>query len=274
MTSNARDIQANKIMTQRAANESQNLFIAQKEQRTMLDSCGANCGWTAAIVSCLCFGTFAVPIKSRQAEKVDVDPLVFHTYKVIMCFITSWIVLPLGQDFYFTPWAFVSNLFWVPASMAAVFAVKNAGLAMTHGVCCTGIVLVSFVWGIFIFNEKIKSKVNASLAILLVVIGIWGMSVYSSPEFEQSNLDNENDKMTPSKASTVTLSSESSSILNYKDASYGGMDNADTDYAITDYETIGVPLESTSFLLPRKRKLSNRTLGLLAAVFNGLWGGR
>ena len=33
------------------------------------------CGYAAAFVSCVAFGSFAVPIKCHAVQKVDVDPL-------------------------------------------------------------------------------------------------------------------------------------------------------------------------------------------------------
>ncbi len=51
----------------------------------MFDALVAVSGWLAAIVSCFSFGSFAVPIKSNECQKNDVDPLVFQTYKTAMC---------------------------------------------------------------------------------------------------------------------------------------------------------------------------------------------
>ena len=92
------------------------------------------CGWAAAACSMLAGGSFGVPIKSEAARSVDIDPLVFQSYKTFMCFATSWLIL-LWQPaaifnvgaggeqqqeqinnalFTFSPWGIVSGLFWVP----------------------------------------------------------------------------------------------------------------------------------------------------------------
>jgi len=85
----------------------------------------------AAAASCLAFGSFGVPIKGKAATSVDVDPLVFQSYKTFMCFVTSWIfLLLLGEEVTFSPWGIVSGLFWVPGGVATVYAVKSAGLAI------------------------------------------------------------------------------------------------------------------------------------------------
>lgn len=80
----------------------------------------------AAFGSMLAFGSFGVPIKSEAARSVDVDPLVFQTYKTAMCFATSWLILLTGSEsFTFTPWGIVSGLFWVPGYVDISF-LQNA----------------------------------------------------------------------------------------------------------------------------------------------------
>jgi hypothetical protein len=61
----------------------------------MSNVCDA-CGWAAAFGGMLAFGTFGAPIKSDVARSVDIDPLVFQSYKTTMCFLTSWLVLLYG----------------------------------------------------------------------------------------------------------------------------------------------------------------------------------
>jgi hypothetical protein len=61
----------------------------------MSNVCDA-CGWAAAFGGMLAFGTFGAPIKSDVARSVDIDPLVFQSYKTTMCFLTSWLILLTG----------------------------------------------------------------------------------------------------------------------------------------------------------------------------------
>jgi hypothetical protein len=56
------------------------------------------CGWLAAIGSMLAFGSFGVPIKSEACQRLQVDPLVFQSYKTAMCFFTSWLILFFGRS--------------------------------------------------------------------------------------------------------------------------------------------------------------------------------
>jgi glucose uptake protein GlcU len=112
-------------------------------------------GWMSAFISCIAFGSFAVPVKVKRARECNVDPLVFQSYKTFMCFITSFLTIPIfNVDFNFTPYGIVSGIFWVPAGVAAIYAVQNAGLAVSQGLWSSIIVLVSFTWGIFFFMNK------------------------------------------------------------------------------------------------------------------------
>lgn len=140
-------------------------------------------GWTAALISAIAFGSFAVPIKGRAANSVNIDPLCMQTYKTTMCFVTAWIVLLLPPSnptpLTFTPWGIVSGMFWVPGGTLAIFAVRNAGLAVSQGTWSSMIVAVSFIWGIFGFHEGVKSRSHACVAVLIMMVGLWGMSYYS-----------------------------------------------------------------------------------------------
>jgi len=133
------------------------------------------------MISIFGFGTFGVPIKSEAANKVNVDPLVMQTYKSLVCFASSWLVLALGQPFSYTPWGILSALFWVPGGIAVIFSIRNAGLALTVGINGSLIVLVSFTWGIFVFGEEVHSVVGACTAVAIMCLGIAGMSFSSSP---------------------------------------------------------------------------------------------
>jgi glucose uptake protein GlcU len=154
-------------------------------------SCEA-CGWMAALVSALAFGSFGVPIKSKASRSVDIDPLVFQSYKTFMCFVTSWFIL-FHEEFEFTPWGIVSGLFWVPGGVATVYAIKSAGLAIGIGIGSSFIVLVSFVWGIFVFGEAVHSKVGACFAIFCMMAGLMGMSYFSSPTASDEHQPEEED---------------------------------------------------------------------------------
>lgn len=112
----------------------------------------------------------------------------FVAHKTFMCFVTSWLVPAFGEPFSFTPWGIVSAFFWVPAGVAAIFNIKTAGLAVAMGTLSSFIVLVSFVWGIFVFEEQIHSPGMACFVIFLMMMGLCGVSYYSSLQKDENRL--------------------------------------------------------------------------------------
>lgn len=236
------------------------------------------CGWTSVLISCLSFGSFAVPIKSKRARECNVDPLVFQSYKTFICFISSFLTLPLfKQEFYFTPWGIISGLFWVPAGVAAIYAVQNAGLAVSQGIWSSVIVIVSFVWGIGFFHEQVRSRGMAAFAVLVMILGLWGMSFFSSPEGIEDTQDEtseqgiDSDHFSAMDEDNITIDltgtgtgheigneiTTSSTSLGYE-----GVDIADEFFD-----------EDPSLENYHHSSIIKRRLGISAAIFNGVWGG-
>lgn len=142
-----------------------------------MGQCTEACGWFAAVSAALAWGSFGVPIKS--ISKVSVDPLVMQTFKVTVCFLTSWLIIPMGEDFSFTPWGIASGIFWVPGATAGIYGIRQAGLAIAVGTWSPLVVMVSVCWGIGVFHERVRSVPGAIGAVLLMSAGLSGMSVYS-----------------------------------------------------------------------------------------------
>ncbi|GMH82268.1 hypothetical protein TrVE_jg4837 [Triparma verrucosa] len=202
-------------------------------------------GYVAAFIATACFGSFAVPVKLPQIVPLNVHPLAFQSYKTLMCVATAWLcfVVPVYDDedgtwsfvgFEYTPWGIISGLFWVPGGAMAIYAVQNAGLAVAQGTWSSLIVVVSFVWGILVFDEKVKNVYLAGLGVVGLISGLVGMSVFSEGEKQAppvKTLNNENDR-------SALLAPELQTPEGEKEK-------------------------------PQK----SRARGLAAAVFNGLWGG-
>jgi hypothetical protein len=47
------------------------------------ETCGEACGYLAALVAAICFGSFGVPVKSEVVSRLDVDPLVMQVGAVL-----------------------------------------------------------------------------------------------------------------------------------------------------------------------------------------------
>lgn len=139
------------------------------------------CGYIAAILAAILLGTSGVPIKTEIIQTLDVDYLVLQTYKTGVAFIACWVVTIMSNQrpYRLTAWGIASGLFSVPGGLASVYGVRSAGLAVAFGIYASVTVLTSFIWGVFIFNEHVSSKVGACCAASLLIAGLCGMAVHS-----------------------------------------------------------------------------------------------
>lgn len=153
----------------------------------------------------------------------------------------------------------------MPAGISAIYAVQNAGLAVAQGLWSSMIVLVSFVWGIFIFKEGVKSQLGACFSILLMIIGLWGMSFFSSPDREHKN-------------GGFNTSYHGGIHNDFDEDDYDGQLNIEALRSMSEDGPMGPSmLKCYDFGDPRDanyEQIRNRRYkGLLAAVFTGTWGG-
>lgn len=142
-------------------------------------SCGNGCGLVAALVGVLGFGSFGAPLKCQAINLVDADPYVLQTYKSLLCFLTCWTVLLFGAEFEFTPLGILSGVLWVTGGFCGIFGIRNAGLAISVGTWSSITVLISFAWGIFVFDEEVQSVTYTSIGVLMMIIGFLGMTMIS-----------------------------------------------------------------------------------------------
>jgi hypothetical protein len=212
-----------------------------------------------------------------------------------MCLLTSWFVL-IWKPFSYTPWGIVSGLFWVPGGVATVFAIKNAGLAIAMAVGGSFIVLVSFTWGILVFDEHVHSRIQACLAVLLMLIGLIGMAYYSAPSVAHSSsmryIHNGVLPTTNRSYQEVELEDQCNPIPQKNDDFRDERRNdevreeSDADAEISSVDASGhkrdiEQLEGTQEDFDKETthiyycgiRCQRRLLGVLAAAFNGCYGG-
>jgi hypothetical protein len=193
-------------------------------------------------------------------------------------------------------------LFW-DRGVATVYAVKAAGLAIGIGIGSSCIVLVSFGWGIFVFHEPVHSVVGACLAILALIVGILGMSYYSSPSdieeqviilqdnasfgSQQQEEDNEYQELQSDSipldpgAEDMSPSNKGGDVMCVvRRTSRHHVLDTETLYHEPDGimrhgpETTGVVLDDGDYVWIRDSiKIKKRHLGMSAAAFCGVWGG-
>mmetsp|Transcript_32989 Transcript_32989/g.79803 ORF Transcript_32989/g.79803 Transcript_32989/m.79803 type:complete len:392 (-) Transcript_32989:219-1394(-) len=225
-------------------------------------------GWFAAFIGTIGFGSFAVPIKGDAANSVDIDPLVMQSYKSLMCFLTSWLVVLLGQEVTFTWWGLVSGLFWVPGGAFNIFAIRNAGLAISQGIVASSIVMVSFIWGNLIFREPVKNQIIAYGAVWLIMAGLYGMSYYSTAE----SLAAESAGITMTSHGEEKNEEEEGLMRKKSDDSFENDSSAPPSESL-EITTQQHPMRRGRSILICGRTYSRRNLGLFSALMCGTWGG-
>lgn len=163
---------------------------------SLFEGCDESCGYLAAACAICAWGSFGVPLKfakmhqnqqhqqQQQLSSVataqpEVNFFVMQSYKTVTCFLTCWLVLGMGEKFQFSPWGLLSGLFWVPAGSCGVYAIRTAGLAVAVGTWSSIQVLTSFIFGILIFHEEVKSLERASMAFGLLIMGLVGMAHFA-----------------------------------------------------------------------------------------------
>lgn len=266
---------------------------------SVLDGCSEGCGVAAAILAALSWGTFGVPIKCNV--EVDVNFFVMQSYKTIVCFLTSWFVILLGEPVRWTPWGIVSGLFWVPGAACGIYGIRNAGVAVAVGTWSSIQVITSCIFGIIIFKEKVKDTTQSIIAITILTIGLLGMSRYSDSSVSNNDAQRHASGLnTPSEYQPVaisdgcdesnpsfslaprrlkrvsSISDEMPKIAPFELDFSGGGDESSSEPLLSesgDYEGKDRRKDRVVHLLGGRISMTQHQLGMLGAVINGAWGG-
>ena len=170
----------------------------------------------------------------------------------------------------------------MPAGAFNIFAIRNAGLAISQGIVSSSIVMVSFVWGNLVFREAVENEFIAYGAVLLIMGGLYGMSYYSSGE--------EKDKMMMTRAgsSLSTLGEEEENLLLTMESEENIPPSTAKQSPVKSTTTSSAnnrssrPLEVEPPTKVKRKKTtiaicgatySRRDVGLLSALLCGTWGG-
>jgi glucose uptake protein GlcU len=146
---------------------------------SIFESCTDTCGWIAAPIAALSYGSFGVPI--RGTKHIPVHPLMMQSYKTLVMFFTCWAVTFLGVDIAFTKWGLLSGFLWVVGGTGGIYGIRMAGLAIAVGTWASIMVMINFLFGIVIFQEPVADVPSTLCSFLLLIVGLVGMSKYSAP---------------------------------------------------------------------------------------------
>lgn len=173
----------------------------------------------------------------------------------------------------------------MPGAIAGIYGIRNAGLAISVGVWSALIVISSFGWGIFVFNEKVKSIKGALLGALILMVGLIGMAIYSAPSKKRKGIDEVDDLLVPLKREE-SLEEMESKDEEKEGIEMGGREESETltrrkkNESFSSLKRMGSQTEvcdlqkETELLVfcGGKLTITKRTAGIIGAAINGAWG--
>jgi hypothetical protein len=249
---------------------------------SIFDDCDDSCGWIAAVVAALAYGSYGVPIK--ETVQIDVHPLVLQSFKSFTMFVMCWFVRLLGVKAAWTPWGLVSGLLWVIGGTCGVYAIRAAGMAVAVGTWASTMICVNFYWGIVVFKEPVADFWGAVGAFVCLGIGLVGMSHFSAPrekekveEEQEMQLlvgdqeeQDEDDTSRPSTSSSTGRLERRELALRQDQT---GVQQKHVEESPSSADIDVSRLTSSSTVVVLGYTLSKRIAGLVAAVLNGLFAG-
>jgi len=137
-----------------------------------------------------------------------------------------------------------------------VIAINCIGLGIAQGIWSGLIIVVNFFWGAFVFQEPLKSLGLSILGICLLMIGLVGMAV--------SRLS-----FWPRVLSFMASQDERNATDQEKLALFSNDGDPNNTEAATNNDEGDIVRD----ILPCCGCFGKKTIGYLAAIFNGVWGG-
>ena len=170
-------------------------------------------GWAGVSLSIFAFGSFALPVKSPQVLHADVGPIVFQMYMSASIVLFSPLVLII------VPWSFTwyglaSAALWVPTSLLSLVAIKFIGISVGQAMWAGATVVVSFVWGVALFQETPSILALALLGLGLVLVGITGLSLCNTDAMKRLELRRSGNQEEPDPVSIRQVSASEDDQLN------------------------------------------------------------
>jgi len=164
-------------------------------------------GYLAALCAIFMFGSFNIPLKSNRTQQANPDPMVFQIYMNVAIFLSSWLVLSYNP-LYLTSWGILSAVLWMISSLLSIFAIQNAGLAVSQGIWSGFTIIVSFLWGVLAFQQKPNNIGVSIVGLLMLLVGIGGISIAGSDLLDRWKLKSSQDELKIDSSVDLTSVSE------------------------------------------------------------------
>ncbi|MBI2039711.1 hypothetical protein HYT18_01435 [Candidatus Microgenomates bacterium] len=127
-----------------------------------------NLGLLTAIGAALAWGSYAVPLKISQSQKLIQFQALMGTGILASGVLFS---LVANYPFRLNVWGLLSGLLWASANAISLIAITNLGLSRAIPILASLVILSSFLWGSLVFNELPSGVVSGFIGIGLIISG-------------------------------------------------------------------------------------------------------
>lgn len=128
-----------------------------------------NLGILAALGAALAWGSYMVPFKKFPPANL----VRFQLFTTIGIFISAvFVSFSLNYPFSLNLYGIVGGLLWAAGNPLSLQAVSDLGLSKALPIFLSVVIIVSFLWGVLVFNEISQGLPLAILALILIVVGV------------------------------------------------------------------------------------------------------
>mmetsp|Transcript_23515 Transcript_23515/g.32984 ORF Transcript_23515/g.32984 Transcript_23515/m.32984 type:complete len:350 (-) Transcript_23515:144-1193(-) len=145
----------------------------------------ASVGLCLAVASAVFNGSFAALFKTKKMTALNIHPMVFQLYVCFGMFLSSLLVIPLlyknpalfqddtvGDQLCFSGYGVLAGCLFVLAITGSFNAISDIGIALAQGIWSGGAMLVSYLWGVFIFGQTPKKLPLSLFSLFVLVVGV------------------------------------------------------------------------------------------------------
>ena len=142
-------------------------------------------GFLTAMGAALAWGSYNVPFKKSPSVNI----IQFQALMSVGAFLFALIaVLAVGYSFKLNSYAFISGVLWAIANAISLIAINNIGLSKAAPIWMSMVITVSFLWGVFLFNELPSGLLIGSMGIILIILGVFLVSKTDSSRDKNTRL--------------------------------------------------------------------------------------
>jgi len=147
-------------------------------------------GWIATFGAAMIFTFTTTPMKSPLLATLSIDPMLFAFFTLCGIFLVS---IPLAvylasvSAFVYKPFGILGAFDIFIINFFAVSAVGTLGVAVAPGIWAGIGMIIAFLLGTFAFNEEVRNRDFAAIALTLLAAGVYSVSTSKEQERERNS---------------------------------------------------------------------------------------